>query len=298
MAPAVPSGPFAAGGAETSAPLSDAQTGIWLLTQLAPESAFYNESFAVRLPAAALDVAALERSLAEIVTRHSVWRTTFEVIDGEPRQVVHPAAPFDLTVLDLRSHPEAQRAHEAQQIASAHAQRRFDLATGPLVRGVLVSLSDREHTLFVTVHHVVVDGVTFYTVFVPELARLYTAYTRGTTPELPPLVVQYGDYARWRQQPSPQDRLAYWAERLSGDLPSLDLAADRPRPARPTHGGGRVQSTLSADFRNRVAATAAAAGTTPFVVLLTVFLAQLHKLRTATRVPRPAPWCCSTETTG
>jgi amino acid adenylation domain-containing protein len=126
----------------------------------------------------------------------------------------------------------------------------------------------------------VVDGVTFYTVFVPELARLYTAYTRGTTPQLPPLVVQYGDYARWRQQPSafPQDRLTYWAERLSGDLPPLELPADRPRPARPTHGGGRVQSTLSADFRSRVAATAAASGTTPFVVLLSIFLAQLHKL--------------------
>src|SRR5579859_6296561 len=136
-------------------PLSFSQERLWFLSQLRTEGAEYNLRGALRL-LGALDMAAVEASLAEIVARHETLRTTFELQDGQPYQVVHLASAFTLQVVELTSTSEPEQA--AQEWLSAEAQRPFDLAIGPLWRAALLDLGEEDHILSLTLHHIIGDG--------------------------------------------------------------------------------------------------------------------------------------------
>src|SRR6185436_2978742 len=170
-------------------PLSFAQERLWFLDRLEPGSATYNIPVAWRL-GGALDQAALERSLSEIVRRHEALRTTFAEVDGSPVQVVAPFGGFVLPVEDLSGLGEADR--EA-------ARRAFDLAAGPLFRAALLRLGDEDHVLLLSMHHIVSDGWSTG-VFFRELSSLYAAYLAGRESPLPELGVQYADYAVWQRE--------------------------------------------------------------------------------------------------
>src|SRR6185295_3519702 len=176
------------------------------------------------------DVAALERSLREILRRHEAWRTTFPSVDGAPVQVVRPETEMALPLVDLRDVPAHRREDEALRLASEDARRPFDLAQGPLLRALLVRLADNEHRLYLTLHHIIFDGVSTYTVFLPELTRLYEAYSAGLSSPLAEPSLQYGDYACWQRQAEvPAQQMSYWRQQLR-DVPDLELPGDRPRP--------------------------------------------------------------------
>src|SRR4029077_19517325 len=148
-----------------------------------------------------LDVVALERTFAEIVRRHEIWRTTFELREGQPVQVVHPAeAGFKLPLVDLRDIPELERERSAVRIAREAARAPFDLREGPLLRATVVKLSECDHRLFLTFHQMIFDGVTAYQVFLPELADIYRAFSRNEASPLPEPRIQYADYAIWQQE--------------------------------------------------------------------------------------------------
>ena len=217
------------------APLSFAQQQIWLHAQLIPDLPLYNEPVTVNRRGP-LDETALNRALTEIVRRHQAWRTTFTLVDGEPVQVVQPPPEIRVSVADLSRVPEGQHEAEAQRLAVADACRPFNLSQGPLFRALLARLSDNEHRLFLTLHHIIFDGYSIYRVFLPELATLYDAFVRGQESPLPDLATQYSDFAAWeREWLSSEDhassQLSYWRERLSGNLPVLQLPSDHPRPA-------------------------------------------------------------------
>src|SRR5689334_10469631 len=147
-------------------PLSLAQQRLWLLAQLSPSSPVYNEPIMVHIDEF-VDPAVMAASLTEIVRRHEAWRTVFRTVDGEPRQHALPPRPFHLDVADLRSHPAGEREEEIQRLAVEHASRPFDLRTGPVVRALLIASGERESRLVVTAHHIAVDGVSFFGVFLP-----------------------------------------------------------------------------------------------------------------------------------
>src|SRR5580698_7537616 len=134
-------------------PLALAQEQVWRLDQTAGKLApLHNESITIHRHGAC-DVAVLERSLAEIVRRHEIWRTTFDVLSGRPVQIVHLApGHFPLQVSDIRSHPSSDREKAALDLANEDARQPFDLKRGPLVRARLVTLDDAEHRLYVTAH--------------------------------------------------------------------------------------------------------------------------------------------------
>src|SRR5947208_2645215 len=135
-------------------PLSAGQHQIWLHSQLAPDQPLYNEPLTVHRRGP-LDVGALAWSLREILGRHEAWRTTVEVVDGEPVQVVHDPPEVVLPVEDLRPLAEADREAEAQRLATEDARRPFDLSRGPLVRFRLIRLGDQEHRLYLTLHQII-----------------------------------------------------------------------------------------------------------------------------------------------
>ncbi|HEX7242221.1 MAG TPA: amino acid adenylation domain-containing protein, partial [Longimicrobiaceae bacterium] len=251
-------------------PLSFAQQRLWLIDRLQPGSAAYNVPAALRVRGA-LDVAALERSLAEVVRRHETLRTVFGETDGEPVQTVRDPAPVPVAVTDLRVLPADRRDGEARRLAAAEAARPFDLGEGPLLRAALLRLDEEEWALLFTLHHVVSDGWSTG-VLVAEVSELYTALTEGREPVLPSLPVQYADYAVWQREwlsGEVLDRqLGWWRERLAGAPPLLELPTDRPRPRVQGAHGGRVAFELPPETSRGLRALSRAEGATLFMTLL------------------------------
>src|SRR5207253_244221 len=174
-----------------SVPLSYSQQQIWLHSQLAGAYLIYNEPITIHRHGE-LNVSALEGSFAEIVRRHEAWRTTFQWEGGEGVQIVHPAPErIAIPFIDLRAHPRAEE--EALRLATDDARQRFDLARGPMYRLRLVRLRDAEHRLFLTLHHIIFDGVSLYRVLLPELLTSYEALARNEKPALNELPIQYPD---------------------------------------------------------------------------------------------------------
>ncbi|HET7234051.1 MAG TPA: amino acid adenylation domain-containing protein, partial [Longimicrobium sp.] len=252
-------------------PLSFAQERLWFLERMQPGLALHNVPLALRLTGA-LHVAALERSLGEIVRRHDALRTVFREVEGVPRQFVLRPGSFALPINDLAARPDVEA--EAARRAREDAERPFDLATGPLFRARLLRLGPGRHVLLLNLHHIVSDGWSVDVLF-RELAALYGAYRQGAGSPLRNLAVQYGDYAAWERAhlggEIVERQLAWWKERLAGAPALLELPADRPRPAVQSHRGAREPLALSAALAGRLNALGHRHGATPYMVLLAAF---------------------------
>ncbi|HET7231076.1 MAG TPA: amino acid adenylation domain-containing protein, partial [Longimicrobium sp.] len=260
-------------------PLSFAQERLWFLDRLDPGSATYNIPVAWRL-GGALDGAALERALGEIVRRHEALRTTFAEVDGAPVQVVAPFAGFALPVEDLSALSDADREAAVRRRAGEEARRPFDLSAGPLFRAALLRLGGEDHVLLLSMHHIVSDGWSM-DVLVRELSALFAAYREGGESPLPELAVQYGDYAVWQREQLEGEvlerQLSYWRERLSGAPELLEVPADHPRPAVQTYRGASVPVELSPELLERLQALGRSEGTTLYMTLLGAFQVLLSK---------------------
>src|SRR6185503_4978712 len=197
-------------------PLSFAQERLWFLNQLEPESAFYNMPSGVRL-SGELDVDALKRTLSEVIRRHEVLRTTFPIVDGVPVQRVSAAKPFNLPVLDLSKLPEPERTPEARRLAIDESRCPFDLAQGPMLRGLLLKLAEDDHIVLLTMHHVISDAWSSG-VLIREVATLYSAFVKGEPSPLAELPIQYADFAVWQREwlrgEVLERQLSYWREQL------------------------------------------------------------------------------------
>jgi amino acid adenylation domain-containing protein len=260
-------------------PLSFAQRRLWFLHQLDPHNPVHNIAAYVRLTGP-LDAAALRRSLDRIVARHEALRTVFRGAAGEPLQEAAPPSALPFPAVDLSALPRAARAAEERRRAAELARLPFALERGPLQRAALIVHGPGEHGLVLAWHHIAADGWSLG-VFLRELTALYQALRQGRRPPLPDLAFQYADFAHWQRQwlrgAALAARLAFWRQRLDGELPVLELPADRPRPAVLSHRGAHHESTLGAPLAEALAALARRGGATPFMVLLSGFAALLHR---------------------
>ncbi|MCZ7438053.1 amino acid adenylation domain-containing protein [Micromonospora sp. WMMC241] len=242
-------------------PLSYAQERVWFMDQLAPGEAAYHIAVPLRVRGP-LDVDALRAALAALGARHESQRTRFPAdADGRPTVVVAETPDIPLTVV------EAADEAAAQALVDAAAAEPFDLAHGPLLRALLIRLSDSDHVLFLGQHHIVGDGWS-----VDVLLRdLITLYRGGEPPALP---IQYGDFAAWeaRELDGPQARahVDYWKQRLAGITP-LELPSDRPRPATQTYRGDFVEFQLDPAATEALNALTRDSGGTLFMTLLSAY---------------------------
>lgn len=263
------------------APLTVAQEKLWYQSQIDGIPPLYNESITVRR-SGPLDVAALERSLAEIIRRHEIWRTSYDRLNGVPVQLIHPAATnFPLPVVDLRRYPEAEREQRALRLATEQTCRSFDLRSGPLLRATLVRMTDQDYRLSLVAHLSIVDGVSVYQVFPSELTALYSAFSAGKPTPLPELPVQYADYAYWQRNWLKGDQLgaqlAYWRRQLSGELPVLRWPTYSLRlPIRSTYHGAIQTFALSQCLTDALKQFSRLAGVTLFTTLMASFASLLH----------------------
>lgn len=249
---------------------------MWLHSQLAGAYLIYNEPITIHRRGE-LNISALERSFAEIVRRHEAWRTTFQWEGDQVVQIVQPPpARIEIPSVDLRTHPQPEQ--EAIRLATEDVHQPFDLARGPMYRLRLVRVADAEHRFFLTLHHIIFDGISLYRVLLPELVTAYEAFTKNESPTLNVLPIQYADYAVWQRnsiKEIPPEQLSYW-ETVCADLPVLELRTDRPRPALQTYAGAMEIFQISPESTAALKVLSQEQGATLFMTMTAAFMALLH----------------------
>ncbi len=260
-------------------PLSFAQQRLWILDQLEPDPATYTIPMTLHLQGQ-LDGGALDQSFTALIARHEVLRTTFPLIDEQPVQRIAPPNLCLITRIDLHDLPAAERYAEALRLAQSAVQTPFDLAQGPLFRVALFRLAPDDHVLVLTLHHTISDGWS-NGIFGRELAILYRAFHLGEVPVLPPLSIQYADYAYWQRawfQGAVRDQqVAYWRQQLA-DLPLFELPVDYPRPTTRAFRAARKTLALDRPLYIALKMLGQQTGTTLFMTGLAVFQLLLQRL--------------------
>ena len=272
-------------------PLSFAQRRLWFLDRLEGRSATYTIPFALRLTGA-LDQAALEAALGDLVERHESLRTIFPDTLGVPRQLILEASA-------ARPVLEVKRATEAElgELVAAAAGLGFDLSSELLLRAQLFVLGESEHVLLLVLHHITGDGWSWGPL-ARDLGRAYAARCRGSAPELAALPVQYADYTLWQHEVLGEEsdpdsamarQLAFWTSTLEGVPDQLELPTDRPRPAVASHRGDSVSLTLGPGLHQALVGLARDCGASLFMVLQAGVAALLTRLGAGTDIPIGSP---------
>jgi amino acid adenylation domain-containing protein len=267
--------------AERQGPLepSFGQERFWFIDQLRPGLTAYNIFGAVRMRGR-LDGAVLQLCFDELVRRHEVLRSTFAAPDGRPMQVVSPPRGLPIRRVDLRALPAGRRATLAARLKDEEAQRPFDLARGPLIRGVLVRVDDEDHLLAVTAHHIVYD-VWSRELLIRELGVLYEAFWHRRPSPLPELPIQYADFASWQRRRLGGEvlgvQLDYWRRQLAGVTSGTELPGDRPRPPVQSFRGRRQLLELGPPLTAALKDLGRRHGATLFMTLLAGFAAFLQR---------------------
>ncbi|MEZ0109062.1 amino acid adenylation domain-containing protein [Catenulispora sp. EB89] len=247
--------------------LSFEQVRLWFLQQLDQHNPFYNVSHLAELTGE-LDFDRFSSALDSLVERHEILRTTYAMVDGSPVQRVRPAGPIQLGTVDLRGHPLVERPGRVQDVVREETRRPFDLETGPVVRATLIRAGEREHLLLLVTPHIASDAAS-YGILLDDLGALYAGRT------LPPLSIQYLDYAAWQRDRSEGGayaaELAYWQKHLDGAPAYLELPGDRLRPAYPSYEGGLYRFSLPKTVLDRFHELAAHMQASMFMTVLAAF---------------------------
>ncbi len=259
-------------------PLSFSQQRLWFFDQFEPGTSLYNIPTALYIKGW-LNVPALLQTLNEIVRRHEALRTTFASVEGQPVQVISFCLTLTLPIVNLEKLPKVKREVEVQKLIANEAQQPFNLATGPLLRCTLLRLTEEEHVLMFTMHHIVSDGWSMG-ILIQEVAALYEAFSQGQPLTLPELPIQYADFAVWQRQwlqgEVLEAQLAYWKKQLGGSLPVLQLPT-RPRPKVQTFRGATQSFSLSANLTEALKTLSRNEDVTLFMTLLAAFKTLLYR---------------------
>jgi amino acid adenylation domain-containing protein len=264
---------------EGELPLSLSQTRMWFFEQLSSGTSAFNIALGVRFRGP-LNIPALEQTFSEIMRRHESLRTVFPAINTQPVQVIRPPSRFHVPIVDLSAQALEEREQQAARLAQEETLRAFDLAEGPLARPTLLRLSDDEHIVICTMHHIIGDGQSFEVV-IAEMSQLYSALSKGGPSPLDELNVQYVDYAAWQQQwlqgEELEKRLAYWRKQLADAPDRLNLPRARQRPRVQKFGGARQDVEISPELTDALRELSRREGLTLFMTMLSAFVLVLNQ---------------------
>ncbi|HEX6284046.1 MAG TPA: amino acid adenylation domain-containing protein, partial [Pyrinomonadaceae bacterium] len=259
--------------ADEPAPLSFAQERLWFLYQLEPESTAYNVCFPLQINGR-LNLPALTQSINEAVRRHESLRTTFAAIEGRPVQIINRPSYRELPIVDLSSLPLADRTEAVHRLVRDGANRRFDLAAGPLFQPVVIRVADDQHVLLVLLHHIIFDEWS-RPLLVRDVGETYQAFDQGHPSSLSDLPVQYADFAHWHRHTLREEileqELSYWREQLDGSPEMMNLPVDRPRPPVMTYDGDALPIVIPETLTNKLRELTRACGTSLFMTMLASF---------------------------
>jgi amino acid adenylation domain-containing protein len=259
-------------------PLSMNQEHLWRLDRMMSGMHFFNMPYVYQL-SGELKVEALEKALREIVRRHEALRTVFGEVNEKPVQIIKSPTDFLLIREDLRGMPHGEITKKATAKILEERVQPFDPAVGPLIRGVLLRLTERESLLLITAHHIIVDHWSMQ-VFRRELIALYEAFCHGKSSPLPEPRIQFGDYACWERRLLADglfnDQLVYWKSQLTGTLTGSEGQGSRGNNAKPSFQFNRHSIEIKTEFLGALRLLAKKEDSTLFIVLLTALIAALH----------------------
>ncbi|QSJ14566.1 amino acid adenylation domain-containing protein [Nostoc sp. UHCC 0702] len=262
-----------------SIPLSFAQERLWFLERLDPNQPLYNEPITLRLRGV-LRIAALEKSLNEIVRRHESLRTTFATANGQPVQVITPNLNLNIPIVSLQSLSYSEQENSVQSLAIEEASQAFDLGKGPLIRVKLLQLGETDYVLLLTMHHIICDRWSF-AILVQELITLYQAFSSGQPPTLAELPIQYADYALWQRQyligEVLEKQTSYWEKQLANAPALLELPTDHPRPPVMNNRGCKLTFKIPQELTQALKELSQQEEATLFITLLTAFKVLLYR---------------------
>jgi amino acid adenylation domain-containing protein len=256
---------------QTEYPLSFGQERMWFLDQLAPGNPAYNWPFAVTVPE--IDPDLFRRMMQEIARRHEILRTVYPASGNSAIQRVLPPGDIPLNVVDLRGAAASTAEAEALQIIRDDARVSFDLSSGPLYRYLLIQLGPGRWIFGGTFHHSLADAWS-RRVLMEEMGTIWAALATGRALVLPPLGLQYGDFAIWQRESIEGERgrqlLSFWKKQLQ-DLSPLELATDHPRPAVMTYSGNTEAVSIDGPLTEALRAVGRGEGATLFMTLFAAF---------------------------
>ncbi len=258
-------------------PLSYAQQRLWFLAHLEGPSATYNMPMVLQIQGS-LDVEALQKSLNAIVQRHEVLRTTLHGEEEQPYQKIHTNRSLKLEIVEASGETELSPA--VQNCIREEARHPFDLSQDLMLRSKLLHVSDTNHILLLTMHHIASDGWSVG-VLVHEVTTFYESFTQGKQASLPELSVQYADYAVWQRQwlsgAHLEKQLDYWKQQLSGAPVHSELPFDFSELDREDNRGRNIPLTLSPELSAALHKLSHDTGCTLFMTLLTAFQSLLYR---------------------
>jgi len=253
------------------------QVRLWAISHFPFASIAYNLHGGYRLNGR-LDIEALRQALLAVVTRHESLRTTFTVIEGKLLQRIDSPVAVEIEITDC---PESEnRKSILRETEAREAARPFDLVAGPLFRVRILRLSDTEHFLLLTAHHICCDGWSIGVLF-SELATYYEHFTRGTPVPVVSEFIQYRHHAAWQRRRVESGQLSqrqeYWKNRLAGERGVMELPRDFPRPAQQSFRGSWLTAALSDRLQAAIVKFSAQEHVTPFSILATAVKALLYR---------------------
>src|SRR5258706_583106 len=258
-------------------PASLAQQRLWFLDQLGPKTAAYNVHFGLWLHGP-LDIGALRSSLQELANRHASLRTIFRLEGGELVQLVLPRLSVSLPVTDITRSADPESEH--YPLAKAEVEKSFDLSKGPLFRTRLIRVTDTDHVLLCTMHHIVTDSWSMQ-IMARELSALYSGCSAQRPSPLPELPITYGDYSEWQRKwfktAKVQQQLKFWKDELEDAPAVLELRMQRPRLPEQTFEGASQEIPLGDETTAGIRALAVRLQSTPFMLLLAAFKILLYR---------------------
>jgi len=265
--------------------LSYGQQRLWFLDQIEPDSPLYNNFSAISF-SGRINIEGIRYSLQKIISRHEILRTTFQEKAGKPVQIIHETMDLPLNYADLSDISGGTRQERVLQLAFEEARRPFDLKTGPLMRFTLLRLTDEEHVVFLTMHHIISDGWSVR-VLIEEVGAYYSAFVTLDSENLhqfslPALKIQYVDYAYWQREWLKQDvqskQIDYWANHLADrgeGNGNVELFPDRPRPPFQTSNGASIWFEVPPDITRKLTELSQSSGVTLFMTLMAALQALL-----------------------
>jgi amino acid adenylation domain-containing protein len=255
------------------------QQRLVFLQELSPSIPLYQIPTAIRMRGS-VDAPVLERCLHELTRRHEVLLSKVGFHGAVPSQIVERSRVIPLERIDLSAEPADRREKALTELLERRGNTPMVLTEGPLIQFALIEMASDDHVLFFMPHHVVWDGASLE-IFLSELDALYAAFSRGEPSPLRPLPVQYADFAAWHEDyvtgPALSKTKQFWLDRLRGDLPTLDLPADRQRPPRMTYGGDTVWWQLDKKEVDALTKLGRSVSATFYMVLLAGYVALLHR---------------------
>lgn len=260
-----------------NSPLSFTQQQLWFAEQIDPDQSLYTEALAVRIRGS-VDAGALDRALGELLRRHDALRTVFPLVGNQPVQrVLPPDTPLQIQRSAVADGTEAEREDMLNALVTGFVEQRLDLTSEVPTRALLLSMSEEDQVLVLTLHHLVSDGLSGRILFA-ELGQLYEAFTAGRPSPLPEPELQYLDFTDWERALHDsgylEDDIAYWRGQLAGVEPILELPARRPRPATKGVRGQRSRYLLAdAGLHARVAGFCREQAVSLYTLTLSVYAA-------------------------